>query len=467
MSFVISVLALVVVLGVLIFVHEAGHFLAAKAAGIHVHRFSLGMGSPIRRLSFTRNGTEYAISWLPLGGYVKMATAEEEATSSALEGDTPAVLVPPDQMFEAKPVWKRMVVILAGVTMNILLAWLVYAFLAAKNGERIDPTTTVGRVVTDSLPASAADLRTLQPGDQITEVSGRAVHSWDDILEAIGGAGGAELTITVLGRDRIVLPIPETALTERGQVLLALQPYRAAVVGEVLPGKPADRAGVMVGDTILAVNGDSVAQWYALVDRIRGSAGHQLGFLIGRKGQRSELRVTPDSEPEVGADGGTRQVGKVGIGPATDYRTEQYNLGQAILAGGKATLTASTQIVRVVRGLLTRRVPSRALGGPILIAQQAGQFARIGLDAFLGFLAFVSVNLAVLNLLPIPVLDGGQFIFLVAEAVLRRPLSLKLRERLTLAGLVLIAMLMTLAFSNDISRNWGTIVGFFRGLLGR
>ena len=142
MSFLISILALVVVLGVLIFVHEAGHFLAAKAAGIHVHRFSLGMGAPIRRLSFTRNGTEYAISWLPLGGYVKMATAEEEATSSALEGATPAVPVPPDQMFEAKSIWKRMVVILAGVTMNAIFAFVVYTLLAYQGALEPDRLAT-------------------------------------------------------------------------------------------------------------------------------------------------------------------------------------------------------------------------------------------------------------------------------------------------------------------------------------
>jgi regulator of sigma E protease len=149
---VITVLALIVVLGVLIFVHEAGHFVAAKWAGIYVHRFSLGLGPPIPWLTFRRGETEYSISWLPLGGYVKMASREEDIGSSALEGGAPAVAVPPDRVFEAKPIWQRMVVILAGVTMNALFAWAVFAFLAYKNGRQIDPVTTVGRVVAEELP---------------------------------------------------------------------------------------------------------------------------------------------------------------------------------------------------------------------------------------------------------------------------------------------------------------------------
>src|SRR5215207_2151220 len=139
---VMTVLSLIVVLGVLVFIHEAGHFVAAKWAGIYVHRFSLGLGSPIKWLTFRRGETEYSISWLPLGGYVKMASREEDVGSSALEGGSPEVAVPPDRVFEARPVWKRMVVILAGVTMNALFAWAVFASLAYKNGRQIDPVTT-------------------------------------------------------------------------------------------------------------------------------------------------------------------------------------------------------------------------------------------------------------------------------------------------------------------------------------
>src|SRR4051794_22743629 len=160
----ISVLALIVVLGVLIFVHEAGHFIAAKWAGIYVHRFSLGLGAPIPWLTFRRGETEYSISWLPLGGYVKMASREEDIGGSPLEGGRPEAVVPPDRMFEAKPVWQRMLVILAGVTMNALFAWCLFTFLAVKNGRQIDPVTTVGRVVDELIPPGAEAFRQIRPG---------------------------------------------------------------------------------------------------------------------------------------------------------------------------------------------------------------------------------------------------------------------------------------------------------------
>ena len=173
----------IVVLGVLIFVHEAGHFLAAKWAGIYVHRFSLGLGPPIPWLTFRRGETEYSISWLPLGGYVKMASREEDIGSSALEGGAPTVPVPPDRVFEAKPIWKRMVVILAGVTMNALFAWAVFAFLAYKNGRQIDPVTTVGRVVEESAAAGGREpCRQIRPGTRILRVNGDSVTSWDEVI---------------------------------------------------------------------------------------------------------------------------------------------------------------------------------------------------------------------------------------------------------------------------------------------
>ncbi|HEU5304969.1 MAG TPA: site-2 protease family protein, partial [Gemmatimonadales bacterium] len=166
----LTLLALVVVLGVLIFVHEVGHFIAAKWAGIYVHRFSLGLGGPIPWLTFRRGETEYSISWLPLGGYVKMASREEDIGSSALEGGAPTATVPADRVFEAKPVWVRMIVILAGVTMNALFAWAIFSFVAYKNGRNIDPVTTVGRVVQESLPPQAEALKQIRPGTQIIRV---------------------------------------------------------------------------------------------------------------------------------------------------------------------------------------------------------------------------------------------------------------------------------------------------------
>jgi regulator of sigma E protease len=210
-----TVLALIVVLGVLIFVHEAGHFIAAKWAGIYVHRFSLGLGPPIPWLTFRRGETEYSISWLPLGGYVKMASREEDIGSSALEGGVPTAAVPPDRVFEAKPIWKRMVVILAGVTMNALFAWIVFAGLVYKNGRQIDPVTVVGRVVPELVPKEAAALKQIAPGSRILRINGDSVKSWDEVVSAIANTSDPEVRIELAGGSTVVLPIHPDALEER------------------------------------------------------------------------------------------------------------------------------------------------------------------------------------------------------------------------------------------------------------
>ena len=451
----ITLAALIVVLGVLIFVHEAGHFVAAKWAGIYVHRFSLGLGPPIPWLSFRRGETEYSISWLPLGGYVKMASREEDIGSSALEGGAPTTPAPADRVFEAKPIWKRMVVILAGVTMNALFAWVVFTGLALKNGREINPVTTVGLVDSDSLPASAAALKQIRPGTQITRINGDSMASWDDIVSAIANTSASEVRIEFADHEPIILPIHPDALEERIRAAQALQPFRPAVVGQVLADKPAAKAGIQPGDTILAIGDRPIHQWYDMLDLIESSAGKELTVVASRGGQRLTFALRPYVDSIPGPRGTVKAVGRIGVMVATNFNTQKLSVGQAIKEGTEATLKASTQIVRTVKGLFSGRISGRTVGGPILIGQLAGESARLGLDSFLGFMALISINLAILNLLPVPVLDGGQFLFLLAEAVIRRPLPLKLRERLTTVGLVLIVLLMGLAFSNDLRRLFG------------
>jgi regulator of sigma E protease len=452
----ITILALIVVLGVLIFVHEAGHFVAAKWAGIYVHRFSLGLGAPIPWLTFRRGETEYSISWLPLGGYVKMASREEDIAGSALEGGAAATdAVPSDRVFEAKPVWKRMVVILAGVTMNALFAWAVFAFLAYKNGRQIDPVTTVGRVVEEGLPPAAAALKRVQPGSRIVRINGDSITAWDEVISAIANTPAPEVRIELDRGPAVVLPIHPDALEERIKAAQALQPFRIPVVGQVLPDKPAARAGIHEGDTIVAVNGRPVEQWYDLIEILQSSPGRELKIDVARGPERLSFPVKPYLDSTPGPDGKVRAVGRIGVAVGTGFRSEELSLGQAIAEGGSATVRASTQIVRTVRGLFSGRISGRTVGGPILIGQLAGQSARMGLDSFLGFMGLISINLAILNLLPVPVLDGGQFLFLLAEAIIRRPLPGRLRERLTTVGLVLIVLLMGLAFSNDLRRIFG------------
>jgi regulator of sigma E protease len=453
---VLTLISLIVVLGVLVFVHEAGHFVAAKWAGIYVHRFSLGLGSPIPWLTTRRGETEYSISWLPLGGYVKMASREEDASSTALEGGHVEAVVPADRMFEAKPVWVRMVVILAGVTMNAVFAWLLFTFLAVKNGRQIDPVTTVGRVVDELLPPEAAAFKQIPPGARIVRVNGTTVSTWDAITNTIATTPDPEVRVELADGSVLTAPIHPDAIEQRAKAAQALQPYRAPVVGQVLPGRPASRAGIEPGDTIVAVNGHAVTQWYDLLELLQKNGPRPIQVGVARAAGHRDFEITPYVDSIVGPDGKRQAIGRIGVAVAGDFRSEPLTLVQAMGEGWRATVAASTQIVRTVRGLFSGRISKREVGGPILIGQLAGESARMGLDSFLGFMALISINLAVLNLLPVPVLDGGQFLFLVAEAVVRRPLPLKLRERLTMVGLVLIVLLMGLAFSNDLRRLFGS-----------
>ncbi|MDX2193063.1 MAG: RIP metalloprotease RseP [Gemmatimonadales bacterium] len=449
-----TLLAFIVVLGVLVFVHELGHFAAAKWAGIYVHRFAIGMGKPIPGLSVRRGETEYALCWLPLGGYVKMAT-QEEGAEGELEGGGTDVVVPPDRWFEAKPVWKRVIVISAGVTMNLLFAWAVYVGLALVKGRQVDPTTTVGRVVVADLPKGAEGLAQLQPGDRITAVDGRPVDAWDEILDGIVDADGNYVALTLSDGRTVRVEVHVDAIGDRVRAAQALLPSRPPIVELVSPGRAAERAGLMPGDTVLALAGEPVREWYAFVERVERSAGQPLALTIGSRTGRRDVTVTPAEERVTRGDS-VRTVGRIGVQVATPVRSEPFpSTGAAVWAGTVATGRATGQIVRTVRGLIGGQVSRRELGGPVAIAQMAGQASRVGLDYFLAFMALISVNLAVLNLLPIPVLDGGHLLFLLAEAVIRRPLSVELRNRLTLVGLAAVGTLMLVALSNDIMRLLG------------
>jgi regulator of sigma E protease len=363
--------------------------------------------------------------------------------------------VPPDRVFEAKPVWKRMVVILAGVTMNALFAWLAFTFLAAKNGRQIDPTTTVGQVIEEMVPPGGEALREIPVGSRITAINGRPVESWNDVTESIANAPESELRLELDGGQAVTLSIHQDALEERLKAAQAIQPFRPAVIGQVLPGRPAARAGLEPGDTIVAIGGRPIAQWYDVLETLQANTGTPISLTVAGAAGRRTIEVQPEVETVQGLDGKPRQVGRVGISVRLATRSEALGLGEAAAEGWNATVSASTQIVRTVRGLFSGRISSREVGGPIMIGQLAGESARLGLDPFIAFMALISINLAILNLLPVPVLDGGQFLFLLAEAVIRRPLPLRLRERLTAVGMLLIVLLMGLAFSNDIRRLFG------------
>ena len=445
----LTLAAFVVVIGVLIFVHELGHFLVAKAVGIQVLRFSLGFGQPV--LSFKRGETEYWISWIPLGGYVKMAGLEDEGMAGELEGGKSATPIDPARAFDQKPLWARIAVILAGVTMNLLFAFAVYATLFATVGEPRTAITPVDSVDVARLPAAAGPLRTLERGDLITRINGDTVRTWDEVQDRFLDGRG-DLRIEVAGPTApIELPFAGAPDSVRRNALRALRPQQVARIGLVNPGQPAARAKLRLGDLVIRADGDTIRSWDDMVRRIRSSPGKVLALDVVRGDSVVRVAVTPEAETQtINGESVTRGV----IGAAADPRGTEVRvpvgLGTAIADAGRQTVFQVGVIAVMVKRLVAGQASTKEVGGPITIAQMSGQMARLGFAWYVGWMAFFSVSLAVLNLLPIPVLDGGHFMFLIAEAIRRKPLSLQLRLRLTQVGMLVVLAIMVLAISNDV-----------------
>jgi regulator of sigma E protease len=448
----LTIAAAVVVLGAVIFVHELGHFLAAKATGVGVIRFSIGFG-PATPLRFRRGETEYVVSWFPFGGYVMMASEEEAA---ALEGHAPERPYPPEQLFERKPLWARLVVIAAGVIMNVAFGWLLYAGLAAGYGTREDPTTAVAGVDSTLLPPGARELATLSYPQDVVRINGDSMTSWNEVQRAVLDPTSPALVMEFRQRSPLMLAVPGTPADARVRLLRALQPAWAPRLGYVVPGRPADAAGLRSGDQVVAAAGDTVRYWADLVRVIESHPADTVALTVARGDSLFTTRVVPSAEPDTDlVAGGHRTVGKIGVGPQLETRHVRYGLGGTLREATRRTLSDAGLVVFTVKGLLVGQVSPRELGGPIFIGQLSGQVAQIGLEPFLAFIALFSVNLAVLNLLPIPVLDGGRLLLLAAEGVRRRPLSTVLRTRLSQVGVALLLAIMALALVNDLLRVFG------------
>ncbi len=459
-----TILATIVVLGVLIFVHELGHFLAAKSVGIEVQRFSIGLGPTI--FGFQRGETEYVISWVPLGGYVKMGGMDDEVMErlegGAEEGAEGGAVDKPRQPrasdFDGKPIWARTFVISAGVIMNMLFAFAVYTGVNAAWGLQELAEDRLGRVRAELLPPGAEALAELLPGTRLISVGDRQVDHWGDVRDGFLEAPAGPLTIVTSepGGEVVEIDIPSDPQA-RAQILRGLAPWIDAEVGAVNPGSPAERGGLEAGDRVLVAGGVPMTNWYDFVDVVEARPGVRTELSLERGGRSLTRVVTPEATMEDHPVTGERvRVGKVGIFPPLgELAHRDVSLIQAVQLGYAETVGISALILGFLGDLVTGGVSPRSVGSIVTIGAASGQAAQRGMETFLRFMALFSVNLAVLNLLPIPILDGGHLVFLGIEAVRGKALSVEQRLRWSHFGFLIIMGIMLWALSNDILRLFG------------
>ncbi|MBA3670717.1 MAG: RIP metalloprotease RseP [Gemmatimonadaceae bacterium] len=461
----LAYVAPVIVFGLVIFVHELGHFIAAKLCGVYAPRFSIGFGPALIR---RRHGeTEYVLAALPLGGFVRMASRHDaetafieggsEETDALKVGDAgfdPEAMqpfgpkpVPESRWFESKSLAARLFIMLAGVTMNFLLAFVVLASLALVYGQVVIGTREVGAV---HALASAPALAQLRAGDTITAVNGSPVRSWNEVRERIDLTADSVLRLGT-SRGELRIPVGGRGRTSAADVGAALDFYIPPVIGELLPSSPAQRAGLRAGDTIVAIAGLPLRSWSQLQERVTPSAGKPLAFEVRRGGRTIPFVVQPQALSQKDhATGTMRSVGRIGATPADFSVREPIGLAAAVREGGRQTWVMSTRIVGVVRGLLTREVSVSQLGGPIAITRASVAAAQSGIESLLLLIALLSVNVAVLNLFPIPILDGGQIVINIAESVKGSPFSTRTREYILRAGLLAILVIFAMSTFNDL-----------------
>lgn len=450
-----TILATVVVLGVLIFVHELGHFAAAKAVGVEVQRFSIGLGP--RVAGFRRGETEYVLSAIPLGGYVKMGGMDDEVMERLEGGPGEGERAPSPRDFDAQPIWARTLVVSAGVVMNVAFAFVAYAFVAAQWGIPQLASTRIGDVVADALPPGTEELGTVEPGSRVVRLDGDRADHWGELQSRLYEGDAGPLTIELVEPARTIeVRIPEGE-PERRALVSAVRPWIEAGVGAVSPGSPADRAGLEAGDRITAVDGEPVESWWAFVEAIERRPGQRVELSVVREGRGLVRTVTLDAEEVSEPDGTTRTVGRIGVyEPVSDVAYERASLGGAIAYGYRETMAVTGLILGFLGDLVTGNISPRSLGSIVAIGEASGEAAAAGPNQFIRFMALFSINLAVLNLLPIPVLDGGHLVFLGIEAV-RGGRGLTVEQRLAWSnvGFLIIVGIMLWALSNDFLRLFG------------
>lgn len=437
-----TILAFTFVFGILVFVHEFGHFFMAKLVGVRVEVFSFGYG---KRLFGVKKGeTDYRISLLPLGGYVKLLG------EGMFEKDRP--LAPDDMM--AKTRGQRLLIMAMGSIMNIILAVLIVAFMNVVGTEvaaYLDDKPVIGYIETGS-PAEKAGLRI---DDEIVRISGREVKTWTDVEMAVGSKPDRLIRVDIR-RDGEILPVDvQTESVTRYQMGYAgFQAKIPTQIKMVMAKSAAEKAGLRAGDVILSIDG-APAYYYQFIDIIQKSAGKELIFSVDRGGQTLTVPVTPRKEGD---------TGKIGVSHGSASVTKKYGFFAAIGQSFKKNLDDTFLVIRFIKELFTGEASTRQLGGPLEIANFSYMAFRLGWMPLLAWIAVISLQLGILNLFPIPVLDGGQIFVLIIESIFRRDLGPKARQVWMSIGFVIFVVLIVFVILNDIVKKlphgWGSLVPF-------
>jgi len=451
MGWLMNILGFVVAIGILVTVHEFGHFWVARRVGVRVLRFSVGFGRPLLR-RVGRDGTEYVIAAIPLGGYVKMLDEREGAVPTAES----------HAAFNRKPLWARNAVIVAGPLFNFLFAVIAYWGVFVVGATELRPV--VG-TVPEGTPAAAAGF---QERDELRAIGDREVQAWDGVIMAlIEHAGDAAVPVEVsrpdgTRRERRLSLDDAQLLGEDPNVLgvLGLQPWTPELpprIGRVMPDGAAAGTTLLAGDEIRALDSEPVPDWQALVDAVQARPGATVTLEVAREGSMRTLQVTLGSR-----QGPQGPVGVLGVTPEVpddlyaDLRREvRYGPLAALPQAAAATWQASTLTVEVLFKMITGEASVKNLSGPLNIAQYAGDSVSLGITPFLKFLALVSISLGILNLLPVPVLDGGHLLYNGIEWLRGRPLSEAAQGFGQQIGLAVLFLLMAVAFYNDLLRIFG------------
>jgi regulator of sigma E protease len=435
-GFLTDAVVVVVVLGVMIFVHELGHFLAAKGFGVRVLIFSLGFGK--RLFGFKRGDTDYRVSLLPFGGYVKMA------------GDDPSEVRPGDAgEFLEKPRWQRFVIVVMGPVMNVLLAVLLltglYKFHFPKPAYLEQPAQ-LGDIEADS-PAARAGL---QPGDLIVRLGNLREPKWEEVELRILTTVGEPIPVEVVRNGaRINATVTPTPEGPDGVGYVGWYPYVRGVISSTDPGLPAAQAGLKAGDQIVGINERRAFCWFRLASILQAGAGKPVSLMVLRDGREFQVELKPAYSEVMG-----EKRWRIGVMFRSDIVVQRLPWGQALTSSVRDNLRNIFATFDVLGKMLTRRLSTRSLRGPIGIAQLSGDAYRAGIPELLMLVAFISLQLGIFNLLPIPILDGGVILLLLIEGVRRRDLSLQVKEKFVQVGIVFLLLLAVFVMFNDIVKTF-------------